>query len=113
MTSDPNLPERSAPQRFNTSNSVEGTEAKRKQRWLGLMSLSTLAEYLDMSVTTVANLVKTGQLPPPTVAPSPRLKRWSRQSIDTHFHDAANARLSGPSIDDLMARSFPATRGGN
>ena len=82
------------------------------REWPGMMSLSTLADYLDVSVSTVSTMVKNGQLPPPTFAPTPRLKRWSRQSVDEYFQRASEKEVSGPSIDDLMAKSTMTKRGG-
>jgi predicted DNA-binding transcriptional regulator AlpA len=82
------------------------------RKWPGMMSLSTLADYLDVSVSTVSTMVKNGQLPPPTIAPTPRLKRWSRQSVDEYFQRASEKEINGPSIDDLMAKSTMTKRGG-
>ncbi len=84
----------------------------RSARWPGLMSLSTLAEYLDMSPSTVRKMVKSGQFPPPSVAPTRRLQRWSRDTIDVFFEKRRVAKLSGPTIDELMARSLQQQRGG-
>lgn len=83
-----------------------------KARWPGLMSLSTLAEYLDMSTTTVANLVKAGRLPAPVSSPTPRLKRWSKKNIEDHFYRISDDKHSSPSIDQLMAKSFSKSKGG-
>ena len=95
---------------FNQTPEAQSGPAT-KFRWPGLMNLTTLAEYLDMSVTTVSGMIKTGQLPPATVAPTPRLKRWSRASIDAHFQKAIEVKAGGPSIDDLMARPSAKYRG--
>ncbi len=91
--------------------SASRPEHQPKVRWPGLMNLSTLAEYLDMSASTVSNMIKDGQLPPPTVSPTPRLKRWSRECIDAYFEKKLEAKMKGPSIDDVMARSFVKNRG--
>jgi predicted DNA-binding transcriptional regulator AlpA len=82
------------------------------REWPGMMSLSTLADYLDVSVSTVNTMIKNGQLPPPTISPTPRLKRWSRQSVDEFFQRAREKEITGPSIDDLMAGSTTTKRGG-
>jgi predicted DNA-binding transcriptional regulator AlpA len=76
------------------------------------MSISTLAEYLDMSVSTASNLVKSGQLPPPTVAPTPRLKRWAREDIDQYLRKSSGTTPTGPSIDDIIASTSSKSRGG-
>ncbi|UTS82237.1 helix-turn-helix transcriptional regulator [Phaeobacter piscinae] len=81
-------------------------------RWPRLMNVSTLANYLDMSVTTVNNLVRSGVLPPPTIAPTPRLKRWSREVVDEHFRQKSDEVAIGPSIDQVMANSSVKFRGG-
>ena len=77
-----------------------------------MMSISTLADYLDMSVTTVSNLVKSGDLPTPTIAPTPRLRRWSREAVDEHFRQKSDDAAIGPSIDQIMANSSASFRGG-
>lgn len=84
----------------------------RSARWPGLMSLSTLAEYLDMSPSTASKMVKSGQLPPPSIAPTRRLQRWSRNTIDAFFEKRRAKEKSGPTIDELMARPIPQQGGG-
>lgn len=84
----------------------------RSARWPRLMRLSTLAEYLDMSPSSVSQMVKNGHLPPPSFAPTRRLKRWSRDTIDTFFEKKSEAKLNGPTIDELMARPLPQQGGG-
>ena len=96
----------------NKSNDRSKYSLMNTARWPGLMSLSTLAEYLDMSTTTVAKLVKAGRLPAPVSSPTPRLKRWSKASIDDHFHKRSDDKHHGPSIDQLMAKSFSKSLGG-
>lgn len=91
---------------------LEKPQAPLIREWPGLMSLSTLADYLDVSVSTVSTMVKNGQLPPPTIAPTPRLKRWSRKSVDDFFQRVREKETNGPSIDDLMAKSTMKKRGG-
>lgn len=90
----------------------EKPKAPAIHEWPGLMSKSTLADYLDVSVSTVSTMVKNGQLPPPTIEPTPRLKRWSRQSVDDFFQRAREKEINGPSIDDLMVKSTMTKRGG-
>ncbi|MBO9474015.1 helix-turn-helix domain-containing protein [Shimia sp. R10_1] len=86
--------------------------AQKSSRWPGMMSIATLAEYIDVSVSTASNLVRTGQLPPPTIAPTPRLKRWSREDIDQYLHRSSDHIASGPSIDELLGVASTKSRGG-
>lgn len=72
-------------------------------RWPELMSISTLAEYLDMSESSVRKLVADGILPNPSTAPTPRLKRWKRSEIDDTLQRIAERKHSvGPSMADAL-----------
>ena len=97
----------------NTHPQTETSSRRQDLRWPGLMGLGTLASYLDMSSSTVANLVRNGVLPTPTIAPTPRLRRWSKDSIDEHIRRQLSRKVDGPSIDDLMAKSVAGIRRGS
>lgn len=72
-------------------------------RWPELMSISTLAEYLDMSENSARKLVANGFLPNPSTAPTPRLKRWKRSEIDETLQRIAERKYSvGPSMADAL-----------
>jgi predicted DNA-binding transcriptional regulator AlpA len=109
----------SSVQNSNTSSEIHDNyhsfrsikEPSQRLLWPGMMNISTLADYLDMSVTTVSNLVKSGDLPPPTIAPTPRLRRWSREAVDEHFRQKSDDAAIGPSIDQIMANSSASFRG--
>lgn len=85
-----------------------------KVRWPELMGISTLAEYLDMSASTVRALVDKGILPPPTTAPSPRLKRWKRSVIDERLQRLAE-KNSGPgmTMDHAIQSLMTSSKGGH
>ncbi len=74
-------------------------------RWPGLMSTTTLAEYLDMSVNSVLKLVRQGVLPGPELSPSPRLKRWSREAVEKRIQKHCDGNRGEPSMDDLLRQS--------
>lgn len=72
-------------------------------RWPELMSISTLAEYLDMSTSSVRNLILNGVIPDATTAPTPRMKRWKRSEIDEALRLFADRKCSvGPSMTDVL-----------
>lgn len=72
-------------------------------RWPELMSISTLAEYLDMSTNSVRNLIVNGVLPDATTAPTPRMKRWKRSAIDETLQRLADRKCSaGTSMTDAL-----------
>ena len=72
-------------------------------RWPELMNISTLAEYLDMSTSSVRNLILNGVLPDATTAPTPRMKRWKRSEIDETLQRLADRSCSvGPSMSDVL-----------
>ena len=82
-------------------------------RWPELMSISTLAQYLDMSTSSVRNLVSEGVLPDATTAPSPRLKRWNKSVIDNTLQRIIDRKSShGLSMADALKTAQPRSVGG-
>lgn len=83
-------------------------------RWPELMSITTLAEYLDMSVSSVRRLVRDGALPPACTAHTPRLQRWKRSNIDSFLTKMSDRnRATVPSMDSAIQTMMAATRAVN
>jgi hypothetical protein len=77
------------------------------------MSISTLAEYLDVSSATVRSMVSKGIIPDATAAPSPRLKRWKRSVVDEALQKIADRRTPhGLSMTDALMSKNSRTKGG-
>lgn len=91
-------------QPFQFHNLPEPAKAPvQKARWPELMSISTLAEYLDMSISSVRNLIINGILPDATTAPTPRMKRWKRSVVDETVQRFADRKCSvGRSMTDAL-----------
>lgn len=101
------------------TSSHSAQRAKRKpplaspSRWPQLMSISTLAEYLDMSASSVRNLISDGVLPVAATAPSPRMKRWKRSEIDVALQRFTDSKSPiGPSMTDALRTVQSRTSGG-
>jgi excisionase family DNA binding protein len=75
---------------------------------MSFMSISTLAEYLDVSKNTALRLVERGILPAPVQIGS--LKRWEedavKKSIAATLDAAASGRAALPTDPDDAARRF-------
>jgi predicted DNA-binding transcriptional regulator AlpA len=83
-------------------------------RWPEFMNIVTLAEYMDMSVSCVRNLIGSGIIPGPSLVTSTRTKRWRKEEIDEVVARRLEARSKGPSLSDLLhsTDAVPAKRKG-
>lgn len=83
-------------------------------RWPEFMSITTLAEYLDMSTSSVRKLIESGIIPGPSLKTSIRTKRWRKSEIDEVVARRVEARSKGPSLSDLLhsTDAVPAKRKG-
>lgn len=88
---------------LRTTDPVSPQAEPKPARWPELMTISTLAEYLDMSLNSVRKLIENGVLPEATTAPSPRMKRWKRSVIDDALLRIADRKCTdGPSMSDVL-----------
>lgn len=71
-------------------------------RWPEFMSITTLAEYLDMSTSSVRKLIAIGVIPGPSLVTSIRTQRWRKGEIDEVVARRIEARAKGPSLSDLL-----------
>ena len=78
-------------------------------RWPEFMNIATLAEYLDMSTSSVRKLIDAGIIPGPSLVTSIRTKRWRKSEIDEVVARRVEARSKGPSLADLLHTGEPAT----
>lgn len=78
-------------------------------RWPEFMNIQTLAEYLDMSTSSVRKLIDSGIIPGPSLVTSIRTKRWRKSEIDDVVARRVEARAKGPSLADLLHTDAPAT----
>lgn len=83
-------------------------------RWPEFMNITTLAEYMDMSISSVRKLVESGIIPGPGLVTSTRTKRWRKSEIDEVVARRIEARTKGPSLSDLLhtTDAVPAKRKG-
>jgi len=83
-------------------------------RWPEFMSISTLAEYLDMSTSSVRKLIAIGVIPGPSLVTSIRTQRWRKGEIDEVVARRIEIRAKGPSLSDLLRATdaVPAKRKG-
>lgn len=78
-------------------------------RWPEFMNIATLAEYLDMSTSSVRKLIDAGIIPGPSLVTSIRTKRWRKSEIDEVVARRVEARSKGPTLADLLHTDEPAT----
>jgi predicted DNA-binding transcriptional regulator AlpA len=83
-------------------------------RWPEFMNIATLAEYLDMSTSSVRKLIDSGIIPGASLVTSIRTKRWRKSEIDDVVARRVEARSKGPSLADLLQTTdaVPAKRKG-
>jgi predicted DNA-binding transcriptional regulator AlpA len=83
-------------------------------RWPEFMNITTLAEYMDMSTSSVRKLIESGIIPGPGLVTSTRTKRWRKSEIDEVVARRIEARAKGPSLSDLLhsTDAVPAKRKG-
>ena len=110
QTTSPNL---SPFLRSSTTDPVSPRAESKPARWPELMTISTLAEYLDMSLNSVRKLIENGVLPAATTSPSPRMKRWKRSVIDDALLRIADRKYTdGPSMSDVLRASHGSAKYG-